>query len=836
MHIVRRMLSKLPLRGNIEEIVKMATFKMTIDGRQVEADSSMTVLQAARKAGIFIPSLCAHDGLEPYGACRLCVVEIDGVRGTPTSCTTPAAEGMVVCTTSENLETQRRRTIELMMSSHPSPCMVCDSRADCEKEKRIPTRSTAATRCGTCSNRSGCELREVALGSYTREIGLPTMYDLSKVELNDPFIDKNHNLCILCGRCFRVCEKIHGKPAIGIANRGKRAKISSAFGRTWSSEECLFCGACVDACPTGCLTDRWGKWFGEPDKTAVSYCALCPKHCKIKLNIKDGKIISGAMVSLDAESAICPLGRFAMPQMINSPKRLRRAAVMRGKEQVPVSPEEAVEKLFEILSQNRGSILVISNKGATYESRKAMRAIGGEFGGKVIEMPLDSDASDLPADVAADLEGGKYAAVMEYGDYVSPEIAAKIPHFVVCDVFKTPAQKSAEVVLPISAFSETSGTLAAADGGKIAVAASVPSAGDQRPLNGYLCDVCKKSGMDVKKYDFELEPLAADFKSPTADKTALPKRILGHFLADYVPDLALLGLPNSARWHENEAKKNSEGFEILENKMLAPNFNEITVKAPEAAKFAKVGQFAILMANADSERSPFTIIDWNAEEGWIKFIIEQVGRSSAEIGALKKGDKLAVLSGPLGTPLDLERFKEGSSALLLGGCYGIAAILSIARALKKRGVKTTCAIEASSSYMLYYKEKFADVCDELLIGTRDGTEGFKGGCVNVMKERGKDFDSIVAIGCVFMMKQCASHAPENGAQMFCSLNPIMVDGTGMCGACRVSVGGQTKFACVEGPFFELDKVDFDELGKRRSAYRLIEIEAMPRHLGGKCHQ
>lgn len=271
--------------------------------------------------------------------------------------------------------------------------------------------------------------------------------------------------------------------------------------------------------------------------------------------------------------------------------------------------------------------------------------------------------------------------------------------------------------------------------------------------------------------------------------------------------------------------------------MLVPNFHELTVKAPEAAKFAKPGQFAILMANSNSERSPFTLIDWNADEGWVKFIIEEVGRSSAEIASLQKGDRLAVLSGPLGTPLDMEQFKPGSKALLLGGCYGIAAIYSIARELKKRGVKVVSAIEASSSYMLYYKDKLSEVSDELMVFTRDGSEGRKGGCINAMQERGGEFDEIIAVGCVFMMKQCASKAPvSDGIDMFCSLNPIMVDGTGMCGACRVTVGGETKFACVEGPFFQLNKVDFDELSKRRSAYRLLEVEAMPRHLNSKCYQ
>ena len=134
----------------------MSTFKLTIDGVVVEAEQGMTVLQAAKRAGLFIPSLCAHDELSPYGACRLCVVEIDGIRGTPTSCTTPAAEGMVVRTNTEQLQTQRRRTIELMMSGHPSPCFSCESREDCEVERKEPTRSGSARKRASGRSRSKC--------------------------------------------------------------------------------------------------------------------------------------------------------------------------------------------------------------------------------------------------------------------------------------------------------------------------------------------------------------------------------------------------------------------------------------------------------------------------------------------------------------------------------------------------------------------------------------------------------------------------------------------------------------------------------------------------------
>lgn len=158
----------------------MSKIYLTIDGVKVEAEQGMTVLQAARNAGLYIPSLCAHKDLSPYGACRLCVVEIDKVRGTPTSCTTPAADGMVVRTDTEQLRTQRRRTLELMMSGHPAACMSCDSREECEVVKPESSKSGVSTRCGACSNRPDCSLRKVTLGNFTREMGLQTIYSPEK--------------------------------------------------------------------------------------------------------------------------------------------------------------------------------------------------------------------------------------------------------------------------------------------------------------------------------------------------------------------------------------------------------------------------------------------------------------------------------------------------------------------------------------------------------------------------------------------------------------------------------------------------------------------------------
>lgn len=792
----------------------MEKIHLTIDGVQIEANKGDTVLQAARNAGIFIPSLCAHKELSPYGACRLCVVEIDNVRGTPTSCTTPASDGMVVRTNTEQLNTQRKRTLELMMSGHTSACFSCDSREDCEAVKPTPAKAGVSTRCGTCSNRPDCSLRQVTLGNFTRDMGLPSIYDPSKVERDDPFIDRDHNLCILCGICVRTCEKVHnGKGAIAIANRGAKAKISSAFGKEWNMEECLFCGACIDECPTGCLTDRWSRWFGKADSVTESVCRMCPENCKVNLRTKNGRLIGVEKTSLNSDDQLCALGRFGYAQILNAQNRLSRAYVKIDGEMIPSSIEEALEKTAEIFEKNAGKIFIAIPETSADDAKKSAIALAKKFGADFEFVKFD--ATEISESAKKNISDKKYSAIFVAGDYVSEKLAKNVESFVSFDFLRTRAQSVAEVVFA-GAFEDEVQTIKHLEG--------------QVALTTILDALSNKFNLSKQE---EL-PSVCEYVSPKSAKSAIPSAYMGHLVADLVPDFVAFGLPTSK---EIEDEKSKSGYEILESEVLAPNFHSIKIKAPEMAKYAKAGQFAILMANEKSERSPFTIIDWNAQEGWVQFVFEEVGRSSAELGRLSKGDFLAAASGPLGTPFDFSIFKSGQKALLMGGCYGIAAVYPVARELQKMGVKTTVAIEASTSFMLFFEDKLKTVADEFVVLTRDGTKGIKGGCSNLYENRGEEFDVAISIGCVFMMKQCSKFASKTAISL-CSLNPIMVDGTGMCGACRVSLDGETKFACVDGPFFDLGKVDFNELAKRRTAYSLLEIDAMPRHLHSKggCHK
>ena len=311
--------------------------------------------------------------------------------------------------------------------------------------------------------------------------------------------------------------------------------------------------------------------------------------------------------------------------------------------------------------------------------------------------------------------------------------------------------------------------------------------------------------------------------TPRQNVRHLVTRFRGHLLADVIPALAAFGLPATPAAVGEEAV--GEGFALLEKREIVPNMHFFKIRAPQVAKFALPGQFVILMAKETSERSPFTLVDWDAEEGSISLVIEEVGRSSRELATLKAGDRVAHVSGPLGLPLPIER---KGTVLLGGGCYGIGAIYPLARAMRQAGNRVICAIEASSAYLLYRKEELRLVCDELILATKDGSEGLQGGVQEMLAQvaQQEPIDQFIAIGCTFMMRMVTEISRSLNIPTLVALNPIMVDGTGMCGACRVTVGNKTRFACIDGPIFDGHSVDWDELSLRRSAYAREEVQAL----------
>ncbi len=272
-------------------------------------------------------------------------------------------------------------------------------------------------------------------------------------------------------------------------------------------------------------------------------------------------------------------------------------------------------------------------------------------------------------------------------------------------------------------------------------------------------------------------------------------------------------------------------FAIVSKREVAPNVHEVVVEAPKVARKARAGQFVIVMPHDESDRVPFTLSDWDAEAGTVTLIVLEAGRTSGQLIEMTRGDAIAHLAGPLGVPLEIE--KVGTVALC-AGCYGIGAILCIARAMKEAGNRVVAIVEARSHYLHYYRDKLEPWSDAVIQTTADGSEGEKGHAVDALKRRleaGETFDLVVAVGCPFMMMLTARETEPHGIRTLAALNPIMLDGTGMCGACRVRVGDESKLACVDGPFFDAHAVDWDNVFARRSAYGMQEARSLARTAG-----
>jgi ferredoxin--NADP+ reductase len=274
-------------------------------------------------------------------------------------------------------------------------------------------------------------------------------------------------------------------------------------------------------------------------------------------------------------------------------------------------------------------------------------------------------------------------------------------------------------------------------------------------------------------------------------------------------------------------------YMILEKMELAPKIKMLKINAPEIAKKAKAGQFVIIRIDEKGERFPLTLADWEQEKGIVTLVFLEVGVSTMKLGALEVGEKILDLVGPLGNPSEIKKY--GTVAVVCGG-VGTAAAYPIAKALKEAGNQIISIIGARTEELLILEDELRQYSDELYVSTDDGSKGHKGFVSDVLKmliEKGQQFDLAYAIGPPLMMRATVNVAKSYSLRTIVSLNPIMVDGCGMCGACRVTVGDKTKFACLDGPEFDGNIVDFDELIKRLRVYRSQEQQALTRLVESK---
>lgn len=265
---------------------------------------------------------------------------------------------------------------------------------------------------------------------------------------------------------------------------------------------------------------------------------------------------------------------------------------------------------------------------------------------------------------------------------------------------------------------------------------------------------------------------------------------------------------------------------ILQRKRLAPNIHLLEAHAPEIALKSEPGQFVIVMPDEKGERIPLTIADWDRERGSVAAVFLVVGTSTHKLSLLNAGDEVPVFVGPLGKPFEIKKF---GTVLCAAGCFGLAAIYPVARALKEAGNRIITLLDVKANFLLYWEDKLRAVSDQFFVSARDSFYDCKDFIPNKLKAvigKEKEIHKVISIGCTYLMYACSEATRPHGVETVVSLNPIMVDGTGMCGACRVTVGGKTKFACVDGPNFDGHLVDWQELFTRRKFYFEDEIKSL----------
>ena len=307
----------------------MSEVKIAIDQREVSVPQNWTILQAAGKLGIKIPTLCHHGELTPCSACRICLVQVEGARNLVPACSYPVAAGMKVETRTERVLQARRLVMELLLSDHPLDCM-------------------------TCEKTGNCQLQDLAYEMGLTGSRLKGAQHRYPVDENNPFIVRDYNKCVLCERCTRICDEIQGSFAIEYAHRGFDTKVGVPFHRSLTESDCVFCGQCVNVCPVGALTERskLGKgreWEFQKVRTTCSYCGV---GCTLILNLKDGQIVR---VTTDRAAGVnqgnlCVKGKFGF-DYVHSPDRLTDPLIREGGKFRPASWEEALDRVADRLEK-----------------------------------------------------------------------------------------------------------------------------------------------------------------------------------------------------------------------------------------------------------------------------------------------------------------------------------------------------------------------------------------------------------------------------------------------------------------------------------------------------
>jgi NADH dehydrogenase/NADH:ubiquinone oxidoreductase subunit G len=325
--------------------------KININNQEYNIGEAKTILDVATNNGIYIPSLCAHPELIPYGGCRLCIVEVEGRAGYPTACTTLVEDGMVVRTETNTLKEMRKDLIQMILSEHTSACLVCDEIEGCAGFQGTIRKVGVTTGCRWCSKDKDCELQRIVEYLDIHELTLPGLYRGIPLEKYDPFFDRDYNLCIYCGRCVRICTEYRKSSILSLRQRGKKTTIGPAYNETHIDAGCEFCGACVSVCPTGAMSEKSRKWWGVPEEFTPSVCPLCSLNCDLQVLSLKNKIVGTLPLGEPhlAGGELCVKGRFCLSELVNRTERMQEPQFSYPEGYGFVTWDFAVQKAGEII-------------------------------------------------------------------------------------------------------------------------------------------------------------------------------------------------------------------------------------------------------------------------------------------------------------------------------------------------------------------------------------------------------------------------------------------------------------------------------------------------------
>ena len=337
--------------------------KISIDNKPIKVSSQVTILEAADENGIYIPRMCAHPELLPYGGCRLCIVEVEGIKGYPTACTTLVEDDMIIRTNTNTLQKMRLDLLQLILSEHPSACLLCEDIDGCSMFQETIRKVGVTTGCRWCPKDKDCELQRIVESFNIHEISLPGLYRDLPVEKYDPFFDRDYNLCIYCGRCVRICNEYRKSSVISLRQRGKHTTIGPSFDYDHTDAGCEYCGACVSVCPTGAMSEKSRKWWGLPDTYTKSVCPLCSINCDLQVISLRDKIVGTIPPGKPHEAAgeLCVKGRFCLSEMVNRTERLLEPRYLYPEGEALIGWKEALKKaagLVKEVKKERSAIFV----------------------------------------------------------------------------------------------------------------------------------------------------------------------------------------------------------------------------------------------------------------------------------------------------------------------------------------------------------------------------------------------------------------------------------------------------------------------------------------------